>query len=93
MYDCIFPTKFLRTRCWKNRTLGKGISFGSQRVFWGSAWAKAEAEERYHVEFPNGTVLRTGGNLGDKEIHRAGSHPRQKALLFVSLDFEAKEAS
>ena len=70
--------------------LEREFLLGAKEIFWGSAWAKAEAEERYHVEFPNGTVLRTGGNLGDKEIHRAGSHPRQKALLFVSLDFEAK---
>ena len=70
--------------------LEKEFLLGAKEIFWGSAWAKAEAEERYHVEFPNGTILRTGGNLSEDEIHCTGSRPRHKALLFVSLDFQAK---
>lgn len=62
----------------------------AQCVFWGSNWARLEAQRRYRQDFKNSRILKTGGNVSATCNTDLQVVTRQRALLFVSLNFVAK---
>ena len=58
-------------------------------IFWGSNWAKIEAEECYKCSFPQSVVVSTGGHIPIPKQIKIHSNS-QLRLLFISLNFFKK---
>ena len=96
--DIIFPRyidvflsdeKFSKRDIERISNLEKQFLQNAGHVFWGSNWAKKEAERIYKCKFTQSTVISTGGHI-PLPTNSESSFPQKQKLLFISLNFQKK---
>lgn len=84
LQDEKFSTVSINKICKKEMTFLQNAS----HIFWGSNWAKNEAELYYECKFKNSTVISTGGHIPRPDTFN--THFSKLNLLFISLNFNKK---